>query len=90
MFRASLEPNGGLLLVQGRDSRLDSAIHMLFVFMDLGIVWINSEKAVVDSVLARPWRPAYVPRRPARFILEVHPARLAEFQVGDRVEFQNA
>jgi len=90
MFRSHLEPGEGLLLVQGRDSRLDSAIHMLFVFMDLGIIWINSEKAVVDTALARAWRPAYIPRRAAKFILEIHPARLTEFKIGDRVEFQNA
>jgi uncharacterized membrane protein (UPF0127 family) len=90
MFRSSLAPGQGLLLVEGRDSRLDTAIHMLFVFMDLGVIWINSEKIVVDSVLARAWRPAYAPRQPARYILEIHPDRLNEFKIGDKIEFQNA
>jgi uncharacterized membrane protein (UPF0127 family) len=90
MFRSSLAPGQGLLLVEGRDSRLDTAIHMLFVFMDLGVIWINSEKIVVDSVLARAWRPAYAPRKPARYILEIHPDRLNEFKIGDKIEFQNA
>jgi uncharacterized membrane protein (UPF0127 family) len=90
MFRSSLAPEKGLLLVEGRDSRLDTAIHMLFVFMDLAVIWINSEKVVVDTVLARSWRPAYAPRQPARYILEIHPDRLNEFKIGDKVEFQNA
>jgi uncharacterized protein len=90
MFRSSLAPGQGLLLVEGRDSRLDTAIHMLFVFMDLAVIWINSEKVVVDSVLARAWRPAYAPRQPARYILEIHPDRLNEFKIGDKIEFQNA
>ena len=90
MFRSSLAPGQGLLLVEGRDSRLDTAIHMLFVFMDLGVIWINSEKIVVDRVLARAWRPAYAPRQPARYILEIHPDRLNEFKIGDKIEFQNA
>ena len=34
---------------------------MLFVFMDLAIIWIGFEKIVVDTVLARTWRPAYAP-----------------------------
>ena len=90
MFRSSITPGEGLVLVQGRDSRLDTAIHMLFVFMDLAIIWINSKNMVVDTVLARAWHPFYLPRQAAKYILEIHPERLAEFKIGDRVEFQNA
>jgi uncharacterized membrane protein (UPF0127 family) len=90
MFRSSLAPGEGLILVQGRESRLDAAIHMLFVFTDLAVIWINSENVVVDTVLARAWRPAYIPRQAAKYILEIHPERLTEFKIGDRVEFQNA
>ena len=90
MFRSSLAHDEGLLLVEGRDSRIDTAIHMLFVFMDLAVIWINSEYVVVDTVLARAWYPAYVPRQAAKYILEIHPARLNEFKIGDPVEFRNA
>lgn len=78
------------MLVEGRDSRVDTAIHMLFVYMDLAVIWINSEKIVVDTVLARAWRPAYAPRQAARYILEIHPDRLEEFKIGDHIEFLNA
>ena len=87
MFRSKLEHEEGLLLVEARDSRLDTSIHMLFVFMDLAVIWINSDYCVVDSVLARAWHPAYSPHQPARYILEIHPNRLDEFMIGDRVEF---
>lgn len=87
MFRSKLGLEQGIVLVQPEDSQINSAIHMLFVFMDLAVIWINSDMEVVDSVLARAWRPIYLPRRPARYILEIHPYRLNDFQVGDRVEF---
>jgi uncharacterized membrane protein (UPF0127 family) len=90
MFRSHLAPDESLLLVEARDSRIDTSIHMLFVYMDLAVVWINSGNTVVDTVLARAWRPAYTPRQPARYILELAPQRLNEFTIGDRVEFQNA
>ena len=83
MFRSSLTPETGLLLVESHESRLETAIHMLFVFMDLAVIWINSDKVVVDTILARAWRPAYTPRQPARYILEIHPNRLSEFKIGD-------
>jgi len=90
MFRSNLALDEGLLLVEARESRLATAIHMLFVFMDLAVIWINSEQVVVDTVLARAWRPAYAPHQPARYILEIHPQRLNEFKIGDHIEFQNA
>jgi uncharacterized membrane protein (UPF0127 family) len=89
MFRSSLAHEEGLLLVEARDSRIDTSIHMLFVYMDLAVIWINSKNTVVDAVLARSWRLAYAPAQPARYILEIHPSRLNEFTIGDHVEFQN-
>ena len=90
MFRSTITPDEGLVLVQGRDSRLDAAIHMLFVFMDLAVIWIDSKNVVVDTVLAHAWRPFYLPCQAAKYILEAHPKRLTEFKIGDCVEFQNA
>lgn len=87
MFRRELSPDQGLLLVQPRDSRLDSSIHMMFVWLDLGVVWVNAAGQVVDTCLALSWRPVYLPRRPARYVLEIVPERLGEFQVGDQVVF---
>jgi uncharacterized protein len=89
MGRSSLAHDEGLLLVEARDSRIDTSIHMFFVYMDLAVIWINSAYTVVDTVLARSWRPAYAPHQAARYILEIHPSRLNEFTIGDQVEFQN-
>ena len=89
-FRARLSPDVGLILVGNRNSRLDSSIHMLFVAFDLTVVWIDSNMEVVDKVLARSWRPAYLSKRPAQYVLEIHPQRYDEFAVGDLVEFKDA
>ena len=89
-FRDCLDLDDGLLLVQGkRDSRIDTAIHMLFVPFDLNVVWINSKMTVVDKVIAKSWRPAYFSAQPACYILEIHPDRWEDYQIGDQVEFQD-
>lgn len=89
-LRPELSRDEGLVLAGRRDSRIDSSIHMLFVSFDLAVVWINSDMQVVDKVLARSWKPAYFSKQPAKYVLEVHPDRWDEFQVGDRVRFNDA
>jgi uncharacterized membrane protein (UPF0127 family) len=89
-FRSQLSREEGLLLVGTRDSRIDSSIHMLFVPFDLSVIWINSAMQVVDKVLAKPWRPAYFSKQPAKYALEIHPERWGDFEIGDGVEFKDA
>jgi uncharacterized membrane protein (UPF0127 family) len=89
-FRSRLGREEGLLLVGKRDSRLDSSIHMLFVLFDLSVIWIDSTMQVVDKVLAKAWRPAYFSKEPAMYVLEIHPERWGDFEIGDGVEFRDA
>ncbi len=90
MFRPRLEPDFGLLLVGDKDSRLDSSIHMFFVSFDLAVFWINSDMQIVDKVIAKSWKPAYFPKAEAKYTLEIHPNRFADYEIGDKVEFVNA
>jgi uncharacterized membrane protein (UPF0127 family) len=88
-FRSGISREEGLLLAEKRDSRVDSSIHMLFVPFDLMVVWINSAMQVVDKTLAKSWRPAYFSKQPARYVLEIHPERWGDFEIGDGVEFKD-
>jgi uncharacterized membrane protein (UPF0127 family) len=85
MFRPSLAEREGLLLVQPRADRMDAAIHMFFMRFDITAVWIDANHQVVDVKLARRWRPAYIPAKAARYVLETHPQRFNDFQIGDQL-----
>ena len=87
-FRRRLARGEGLVLVEGHDTRAATAIHMLFVWTDLAVAWIDSTNTVVDAVLAKSWRPFYAPSKPARYVLEIHPERMGEFQIGNKVQFE--
>jgi uncharacterized membrane protein (UPF0127 family) len=89
MFRPRLALDEGLLLVEKRDSRLDTSIHMFFVPFDLAVFWINSEMTIVDKVIAQSWHPAYFSKVDAKYTLEIHPGRFGDYQIGDKVEFKN-
>jgi uncharacterized membrane protein (UPF0127 family) len=90
MFRSELLPDEGLVLVGTRDSRLDSSIHMFFVSFDLTVLWVNSDMKVVDKVLAKSWKPMYFSKQPAKYVVEIHPERWGDFEIGDEVQFKNA
>ncbi len=86
MFRSELKPDSGIVLVESKDSRIDTSIHMLFMRFDIAVVWINSALEVVDAQIARKWQPWLTPAAPARFVLETLPSLLHNFEIGDRVE----
>jgi len=89
MFHPPLAVDQGLLLVQARENRRDSAIHMFFMRMDLAVVWLNSACEVVDVQLAKRWGPAYTPKKPAKYVMEISTAQISAFQVGDRLGFED-
>jgi uncharacterized membrane protein (UPF0127 family) len=88
MFRSQLGLDEGLLLVEKRDSRIDTSIHMFFVPFDLAVFWINSEMTVVDKIIAKSWHPAYFPKADAKYTLEIHPNRIGDYEVGEKIEFE--
>lgn len=90
MLQKSISPKIGLLLVEAEESKVNTSIHMLFMKFDIAAIWINEELKVVDTVLAKKWKPLYIPQAPAKYILETHPSHLADFHAGDQLDFNDA
>jgi len=63
---------------------------MLTVFTDLAVIWLDGEGTVVDKIRAKAWCPIYIPKFPAKYVLEIHPDRLEDFHIGDKVTFTDA
>ncbi|MFO7321013.1 MAG: DUF192 domain-containing protein [Chloroflexota bacterium] len=82
-----LPENEGLLFITPYEGKAHTSIHMFFMRFPIGVLWLNSEGEVVDTALARPWRPAYAPARPARHYLEANPSVLERAKVGDILRF---
>lgn len=87
MFRRSLAGDEVYLFVEGREGVAQATIHMFFVFFPIAVIWLDRERRVVDTALARPFRPYYAPRRPAQYYVEGHPALLESVQEGDELDF---
>jgi uncharacterized membrane protein (UPF0127 family) len=89
-FVRHLPPDEGLLFVTGSESRTNTSIHMFFMFFSIGVVWLDASGTVVDQCLAKPWRPAYAPNKPAQYFLEANPDVLQRVKIGDRLAFNEA
>jgi uncharacterized membrane protein (UPF0127 family) len=88
-FRKKIEIDEGLILVEKHDSKLDTSIHMLFVWTDLSVFWVNSKMVVVDKKLAKSWRPFYASHSPAQYVIELNPLKLDVLHIGDKLDFVN-
>ena len=84
-FRRRLSPDEGLLLVEGKAGVAATAIHMFFVFFPIAAIWLDDSFRVVDRKLARPFRPFYAARAPARYVLEAAPELLDQVAIGDQL-----
>ena len=86
-FRLTLPEDEGLLFVYTRESIAATAIHMFFVFMSIGVIWLDASGKVVDKKLAKPWRPYYAPRTKAQYFIEALPSVLERVNMGDVLKF---
>jgi uncharacterized membrane protein (UPF0127 family) len=86
-FKRKWTAGDGLVLVENSDSRISTAIHMLFVFFDLGVLWVNDAGLIVDTAVAKPWRLSYMPQAPARYVIEAQPAIVNQVAIGDTILF---
>ncbi|MFN2275176.1 MAG: DUF192 domain-containing protein [Anaerolineales bacterium] len=83
-FRRKLHPGESLLLVDHSESRLNASIHMWMVFFPIGVIWLDSDQRVVDTLVARPWR-VYLPAGAAQYILEGEPSIVDAVKVGEHL-----
>lgn len=90
MFRKTLDHEEGILLTETSDSVINSSIHMIFMNFNIAVIWLNSSLVVVDKTIARKGFRFYFPQKPSMYTLEIHPDRIEDFNIGDKVLMKNA
>jgi uncharacterized membrane protein (UPF0127 family) len=87
MFRRALDPQEVYVFAYPRESITETTIHMFFVFFSIAVLWLDSERRVVDKVIAKPFRPLYAPKQAAQYFVEGVPELLDRVKLGDLVDF---
>jgi uncharacterized membrane protein (UPF0127 family) len=85
MFTKELNPDQGIILVENTESRINTAIHMLFMKYGITVLWLDKDLVVVDKILAKKWVPIYIPHQPAQYVVEIHQEKFSEFSIGDQM-----
>ena len=87
MFRKELKEGEGLIIDLKKNT--NASIHMFFVKFPIDVIWLNSEKFVVDT--AHDVKPNTIvkPTKFARYVIELPKGILAKKKVsfGDRFTF---
>lgn len=90
MFKSKIDAGQGICLITNPPGRINSSIHMFFMRFDIAVLWLDESMNIVDKTLALKWHPYYAPSKPAAMTIEMHPQRLIDFNIGDKVEIINA
>lgn len=89
MFARWLKPGSALVFEFDKESKIDTAVHMLFVFFKIDVLWLNSEGVVVD--LRRGLTPFVgfaKPKKRAKFVVELPAGAAKTVNEGDKLEFR--
>ncbi len=63
MFEDKKNFNYALIFELEREGKLTSAVHMIFVFFPIDIVFLDKNKKVVDKATLYPFTPNYTPKK---------------------------
>jgi len=86
MFSKNLKHDSGVILVEKKESRVNTSIHMMFMNYDITVLWLDKHMVIVDKILAKKWAPIYISKKPAQYIIELHHSKLTEYMIGEKLE----
>lgn len=88
MFEERKRFDYALVLEMLKEARLESSIHMMFVFFPIDVLFLNKKKEVVDRVTLQPFTPNYTPKKPAKYVIEMPAGKAKGVKLGSTVRWQ--
>jgi uncharacterized membrane protein (UPF0127 family) len=85
MFKKKIYQGLILKIPNGRGRR-GSSIHMFFMRIPLDVIFLDENRKVVDVVSLKPWQ-TYVPKHPARYVIEFEEGKHPMPSIGDKLDF---
>lgn len=86
-FTRNLPEGEGLVFARHSEGRLTAAVHTLFMFFSIAVVWLDKDRNVIDKICAKPRRLVCIPKSPAMYCIEANPSLLDRVETGDTLKF---
>ncbi|MCX6800785.1 MAG: DUF192 domain-containing protein [Candidatus Diapherotrites archaeon] len=87
MFEETRKFNYALVLEMPKEARIESSIHMIFVFFPIDVLFLNKEKEVVDKATVQPFSPNYTPKKPSKYVVELPAGRAKGIRFGSKISW---
>ncbi|MFH1256452.1 MAG: DUF192 domain-containing protein [Candidatus Diapherotrites archaeon] len=88
MFEKFENFNYALVFELERETVAGAAIHMLFVFFPIDVVYLDREKRVVDIALnLKPFSLGYSPKKAANYFIELPAGKGKEVKIGEQLDW---
>ncbi|AJF60180.1 MAG: hypothetical protein QT03_C0001G0685 [archaeon GW2011_AR10] len=88
MFESKKKFDYALVFPLPYESKSGASIHCFFVFFPIDIVFLGKNRRVVDvKESIAPFTPLYVPKKPAKFFVELPAGKAKGISVGDELEW---
>ncbi len=87
MFEKRRNFKYALIMDMGFESRLFASVHSFFVFFPITVLFLDKNKKVVDKVLLKPFSLAYIPKKKARYVVELPKEKFNAAETGDTLKW---
>ncbi|MBU0636014.1 DUF192 domain-containing protein [Candidatus Micrarchaeota archaeon] len=89
MFLPKKRFDFALIFDFGSETQERASIHMLFVFFFISVVYLDAQKKVVDiKQNLRPGTLFYMPKKKARYLIELPPEKAKEIKLNDTLDWK--
>ncbi|MCR4336028.1 MAG: DUF192 domain-containing protein [archaeon] len=87
MFEKKENFTYGLIFELEKEGKINSSVHMLFVFFPIDIVYLNSQKIVVDKATLNSWILNYTPKKASKYFVELPKGIGDKIKLGEKLQW---
>lgn len=87
MFEDEKKFNYALVFTSPNEGKLESSLHMMFVFFPIAAVFLDSNKIVVDKTTLTPFTVNYTPKKAAKYVIELPVKEAKVIKIKDKVSW---
>ncbi|NMA44830.1 MAG: DUF192 domain-containing protein [Candidatus Diapherotrites archaeon] len=87
MFEDEKKFDYALVFTSPKEGKIESSLHMMFVFFPIAAIFLDSNKNVVDKTTLTPFTVNYTPKKPAKYVIEMPPKEAKKIKIKDKISW---